>query len=164
MLVCNRGDCRAEAAADGREPAAAAEPGFCEFCGGSPVTAAVRAMEAACRDAGIARIVVLGGSPMLRTRLEQEASDGPTLRLVDGTRARTAAQVREDLAWADAIVIWAGTELAHKATMAYPTGEPRVITVTARGIPALARRVVRFARERGGEEGRAGATIQPETR
>jgi hypothetical protein len=39
-----------------------------------------------------------------------------------------------------------------------------VITVTARGIPALARRVVRFARERGGEEGRAGATIQPETR
>jgi hypothetical protein len=127
---------------------AASSPEFCEVCGGSPVSASLRDMTDACAAAGIRRLVVVGGSPNIRARLEREVGDVLELRLVDGTVARTAAQARDDLAWADVVVLWGSSELAHKATMAYPVGQPAVVRLVRRGIPALAREVVRHARGR----------------
>jgi hypothetical protein len=150
VLVCSRGDCQADASGDDRTPVRASLPSFCEICGGSRVSAAIRDMQAACKAFAIGRIVIVGGSPMLRTRLALELGDLPQARLVDGTMARTAAQAREDLSWADVVVIWAGSELLHKATMAYGHGHPRVIITTRRGIPALARTVARFAETQAG--------------
>jgi hypothetical protein len=148
LLVCRRGDCQAEARGDERTAAPASSPEFCEVCGGSPVSAALREMAEACAAASLRRLVVIGGSPTIRTRLERELGGALELRLVDGTVARTAAQAREDLAWADVVVLWGSSELAHKATMAYPPGHPRVVRLVRRGIPALAREVVRHARGR----------------
>lgn len=145
VLVCNRGDCRAEAHGDERSLAPAADPSFCEMCGGSPAAAAIEAMEAACAAAGVQRIVVLGGSPAVRARMKRDIGPPLEMRLIDGTAARSRGDARGDLDWADLVVIWAGTELAHKATMAYPAGDPRVITVARRGVPALARAVAKFA-------------------
>lgn len=148
VLVCNRGDCRAEAQEDERVLAPAVDASFCEICGGSPAAAAIEAMQAACAGASVHRVVVLGGSPSIRSRMQRDIGPPLELRLVDGTVARSRTQARDDLLWADLVVIWAGTELAHKATMAYPAGDPRVITVARRGIPALARAVTKFARGR----------------
>jgi hypothetical protein len=148
LLVCRRGDCQAETRDDDRMVVAASSPEFCEVCGGSPVSASLRTMVDACQTAGIRRLVVIGGSPTIRTRLERELGSALELRLVDGTVARTAVQARDDLAWADVVVLWGSSELAHKATMAYPVGNPKVVRLVRRGIPALAREVVRHARAR----------------
>jgi hypothetical protein len=153
VLVCHRGDCRTEVRAEERVVVSAASPEFCEVCGGSPVSTALREMSAACRHAGVRRIVVVGGSPVIRARLEREVGDELELRLVDGTTARSVGQAKEDLAWADLLIVWSGSELAHKATMAYPKGHPRMITLTRRGIPALARAVVGFTKGPGGAPG-----------
>src|SRR5690606_25158007 len=104
LLVCRRGDCLGEAQDDDRTRVPASSPEFCEVCGGSPVSTALRRMKEACDAAGIRRLVVVGGSSTLRTRLQKEVGDGLELRLVDGTFARTSAQAREDLAWADVVV------------------------------------------------------------
>jgi hypothetical protein len=150
VLVCSRGDCQADAVGDDRTPVHAWLPSFCEICGGSRVSAAVRDMQAACKAFDVGRIVIVGGSPMLRTRLALELGEFPQARLVDGTMARTAAQAKDDLAWANVVVIWAGSELLHKATMAYGHGHPQLITTTRRGIPALARAVARYAETHAG--------------
>jgi hypothetical protein len=146
LLVCRRGDCQAEVSGDDRRVVPPSRPELCEMCGGSRVSAALRDMVAACQAGRTLRIVVLGGSPALRTRLAREVGAALELRLVDGTMARTAQQAREDLGWADLVVIWAGTELLHKATMAYPRGSDRIVTTTRRSLPALARRIEDFAR------------------
>jgi len=153
LLVCHRGDCRAELGGDDRTVAKAATPAFCEMCGGSPVALALRDMTAACIEGGVRRIVIVGGSPTLRTRLGREVGPTPVLRLVDGTMARTTSQALSDMEWADLVVIWAGSELLHKATTPYPKGSAHLITVSRRGIPALARAVTRFAQAGEGGHG-----------
>ena len=145
LLVCRRGDCQVEARDDGRTVAPASSPDFCEVCGGSPVSASIRTLIDACAAAGIRRLVVVGGSPTIRTRLEREIGGALELRLVDGTLARTGNQAKDDLAWADVVVLWGSTELAHKATMAFPVSHPRVLRLTRRGIPTLVREVERYA-------------------
>ena len=45
-------------------------------------------------------------------------------RFVDGTARRTEAATRADIAWADVVVIWAPTRLAHTVSDLY-TGSAR---------------------------------------
>src|SRR3954451_20047386 len=73
--------CAHRARADGRTvvavPAAA-----CSVCNGSNNARAVREMVAACREAGIERLVVVGGSPCMRQELLRLVGEALVLRLV----------------------------------------------------------------------------------
>lgn len=57
--------CEPRAAADGR-PVVRVPPAFCTSCGGSNNARAVAELTAACRETGIERLLVVGGSPNMR--------------------------------------------------------------------------------------------------
>ena len=153
VAVCSRGDCRAEAASesgqgvgDARIVAPAATQADCAICGGSANRREVDRMVDAWRRAGLARLCVVGGSPNTRKELEDLVAGRLELRLVDGTSNRAAAQVAADLAWADRVALWGGTQLDHKVSEKYRG--PRVVQFAKRSIGALAREMVRSV-ERG---------------
>lgn len=143
MLVCQRGDCQGEARARGttRTIAIAATQTDCEICGGSVIEAAVQRLSDVFTSHKMKRICIIGGAPTIRRQLQDSASrTGLELRLIDGLSARTNKEAIADLAWANVVVIWASTQLKHKATQPY-AGD-NVIRVTSRGIPALVDEVV----------------------
>jgi len=163
VAVCSRGDCRAEAASesaqgvgapaaaegrrglatdgDARIVVAAATQADCAMCGGSANRREVDRMVDAWRRAGLARLCVVGGSPNTRKELEDLVAGRLELRLVDGTSNRAAAQVTADLAWADRVALWGGTQLDHKVSEKYRG--PNVVQFAKRSIGALAREMVR---------------------
>ncbi|MCW5776791.1 MAG: hypothetical protein KIS87_10155 [Phycisphaeraceae bacterium] len=146
MPVCTRGDCRAaaEPLAEGRTIAPAASPDACEICGGSANSAAIDRMVEACRAAGWTHLCIVGGSPATRKDVRRALAGRLEVTFVEGTASRTARQARDDTARADRVVLWGGTELAHKVSTLY-TG-PKVIQMAKRGVAALAEAVSESAR------------------
>ena len=138
---CNGNDCKAEAAASG-DATLLTNKKSCGVCGGSNDRNALRRMAEACREAGVSRVLVVGGTDNKRRELEDKKPPGVEWRLVDGTKSRKERHARPDLDWAQVVVIWASTELDHKVSSHYDLkGDPRVITVRARGISRLANEV-----------------------
>jgi hypothetical protein len=121
IAICGRGDCKAEFAEgdDRRTPVTAAAATDCEICRGSSNAKAVDDLVAAFRRAGLDRLCVVGGSPNTRTELERLVAGRIELRLIDGMSTRNAVQARTDLAWADRVAIWGGTQLAHRVSKLY---------------------------------------------
>jgi hypothetical protein len=153
LRVCQRGDCQARAAKlpDGRIPVAATSSADCDLCGGAAAAPALAAMRAACARAGWTRVCVVGGSPAVRQEIRQTAAPPPELRLIDGTIARTAPQARNDLAWADHVVLWGGTQLGHRVSTLY-SGSAHCSTVMKRSVQGLWEHLAeaaRLAAERG---------------
>ena len=146
IRVCSRGDCRERwaAVAAGREMAQALDTGRCEVCSGSTNKAAVDEMVEAFRAVGWKRLCVVGGSPNARTELEGLVAGRLELRLIDGTRTHTGAQARTNLAWADRVANWGGTQLDHKVSTLY--SGPNVVQLAKRGVSELARGMAESAR------------------
>lgn len=145
---CRTPECRA--IADDRTEIRVAPP-HCEICGGSDNRRAVEDMVAAMRDAGAAKLLVVGGSPSTRRDLESLCGGRMELRFVteeSNARRRKATAL---LRWCDLAVIWASTEISHKATAAIRG--PKVLTVGRRGVAALALEV--RDRCRGGQGARS---------
>ncbi len=141
--VCGRAECREVLAGDHRELLEVPRAN-CEVCGGSDNAGAVRRMVAACADAGVRRIVVVGGTPTLWGTLgELVAGDPIELRTIDGTRATNEREALQNCAWADLVIVWAPTPLAHRVSDLY--GADRCVAdhveVHRRGIAALATEV-----------------------
>lgn len=149
VLVCSRGDCRAETAdvADGRVIVAAATQDECAICGGSANARAVDEMVAVMRAVGLSRLCVVGGSPNTRNELERLVAGRADLRLVEGDGGRNGQQAQSDLAWADRVALWGGTILAHRVSKLY-RGD-HVIQFARRSIQELAREVARSITRRG---------------
>jgi hypothetical protein len=125
-------------------------PTYCERCGGSRNERALGELTEAAVRAGLRRIVVVGGSP--DTRRELRALDGALeLRLIDGTARRTRAEAQRDLDWADLVVVGGSSELNHKVSNLYTRerGTTPVITVSRRGVEAIAGAIVEHVRRRG---------------
>jgi hypothetical protein len=95
------------------------------------------------------RVVVVGGSPGTHDELRSLVAGGLELRLVAGTERRTSRDAKADLAWADLVVVWGGTELDHKVSKLYARGRgDHVVTCSRRGIAAMAATMVEAARRR----------------
>ena len=141
IRVCTRGDCKAEAKKqDSRIGLAAASHSDCEICGGSINARAVDDMVEALNRAGRSRLCIVGGSPNARDELSSLVDGRLDLRLLNGTKARNSTLAKADLAWADLVVLWGGTQLDHKVSTLY-TG-PTVISLARRSIRDLAAEVV----------------------
>ena len=130
---CGRQEC--SGGADDRVEIRVA-PTHCDVCGGSDNRRAVDRMVAGMRNAGITRLLVAGGSPGTRGDLERLCGGRIELRFVTGessVRRRDAAAL---VRWCDVALIWASTEIPHKATAAIRGA--KVLTVDRRGVAALA--------------------------
>jgi hypothetical protein len=115
----------------------------CRVCGGSDKRRACLRLRKALQTAGRhqLRLIVVGGAP--RTSAELASLDlGPvTMRSIFGDRPHELSGVRADIAWADLLLVWSATELAHKVSVPYVTtaqalGVP-IITCPRRGVAAL---------------------------
>lgn len=149
-LLCGRGDCatRAVEILAGRQPALAVRQADCEVCGGSVNRAAVDRMVAALDRTRFRRLCVVGGSPEAHRELTALAAGRLELRLVGNERRHTLRDAEANLLWADLVVIWGGTQIAHKVTELYPAGHPKIVTVHKRGVAQLAEEVVRTCQRR----------------
>ena len=142
---CSSPECIAAVADDGRQ-AVEVERAHCSVCSGSNNRRAMRRMASACREAGVRRVLVVGGRPPIYAEMEREIGRDLQLRFVDGTsNLPNGADALRDCAWADLLVIWAPTPLPHKVSSLYRAdvcGVAHRVTVHRRGIEALAAEVV----------------------
>jgi hypothetical protein len=129
---------------DGRLSVETDKP-HCSVCSGSNNTRALRRMAASCAEAGVRRVLILGGRPPVWTEMERILSPALQLRFVDGTsKLPNGSDALRDCAWADLLVIWAPTPLPHKVSGLYRPDVctvARRVTVHRRGIEALAMEV-----------------------
>lgn len=123
-----------------REIVTVDDPRGCEFCGGSDNRRAARRLVALARRNGIRRLCIVGGSPAVRTELEELLGGELELRLIDGTERRTQDRARADVEWADLVMVWGGSELDHKVSRHYtdqPASRRKLVQLARRGIAAL---------------------------
>jgi hypothetical protein len=147
-IVCARASCRASAPPD-RIVVDAAKPTDCTICRGSSNQREVGRAVEALAGGGLRRVVVIGGSPSTHEELRSLVDDRLELRLVAGTDRRTSRDASADLAWADLVVVWGGTELDHKVSKLYTDAKlPTVVTCPRRGIAALAETMIAAAGRR----------------
>lgn len=142
FLHCTQAECVAFARASGREPVPCDPRNTCQRCAGSDNARAVKDVLDACRQRGLSRLVIVGGSPTVRQELERLVPPELELRLVDGTRARPLDQAKADLQWADVVLLWGATELHHKVSNQYQDGatgawKRKLVHVPKRGIAQL---------------------------
>lgn len=135
-LHCHSPECIAFAKASGRAPLPADSKQRCVRCGGSENARAARELT----EAGIKRLVVVGGTPATREELERLLGGAIELRLVDGTRHRPIERAKADLEWADRVLLWGATELHHKVSKQYADAaatKHKVVHVPKRGVAQL---------------------------
>lgn len=140
FLHCAGADCVAAAKASGREPMPCDPRSTCERCGGSANKRAAADVLEAFAQAGVKRLVIVGGSPAVREELEQTLGSALQLRMVDGTERRTVDHAKADLAWGDLILLWGASELHHKVSMQYTNlteHKRKLVRVQTRGVAAL---------------------------
>lgn len=142
---CSSPDCIAAVVDDGRR-AIEVERAHCSICSGSNNVRAMRRMASACADAGVRRVLVVGGRPPMYAEMERILGRDLQLRFVDGTsNLPNGTDALRDCAWADLLVIWAPTPLPHKVSTLYRAdvcGVAHRVTVHRRGIEALAAEVI----------------------
>jgi hypothetical protein len=139
-LHCASPECVGFAKGSGRQPLPCDPKSTCERCGGSDNRRAATDLIEACRRKGIARLVVVGGSPAVRQELEATLGSALQLRLVDGTERRTIDHSKADLEWGDLVLLWGASELHHKVSMQYTNlaeFKRKGVRVQLRGVAAL---------------------------
>ncbi len=114
----------------------------CLICGGSSQRRAARVLREALLQAGLRRVVILGGTPPQHATLrELFAASEVELRLIEGSsRGHSASEALPQLEWAQLLVIWASTPLNHKVSVAYTSKAQaglKQLTIARRGVESL---------------------------
>ena len=122
------------------------EKQFCVVCGGSNDRTALEEMAHALRDAGLCRVVVVGGTDAKFAQIREHSPAGIEWRFVDGLNNVNETKAKADLKWGDVIIIWGGTPLPHRVSGLYSSASHAKVA-NATGITTLAREAARFARE-----------------
>lgn len=152
-LHCASPECIAWAQASGRTPLSCEPRSACERCGGSENRRAEAELKEAFRQAGVTKLLVVGGSPSVREDLEEHLGEEIELRLIDGTERRTLDRARADLEWADVALVWGASELHHKVSNQYTQAPAplnrKVVNSRQRGIKMALREVVEHLHRRG---------------
>jgi hypothetical protein len=95
-------------------------------------------MTAALRAKDIRRVLVVGGAPSTREHLLRLTAGAVEVRCVDGEARPQARVAAAQKRWADLVVIWSSTILAHRVSNHYQA-EPGVqqVIVVRRGVGSL---------------------------
>lgn len=146
-LHCHTPECTSYARASGRTAVQADSKKHCHRCGGSENSRAAQELV----EAGLHRLVVVGGTPATREELERLLGKTIELRLVDGTRHRPIDRAKADLDWADRVLLWGATELHHKVSKQYAdvaATRHKVVHVPRRGVAQLLAGAIESVRRR----------------
>lgn len=109
----------------------------CENCGGSDHRAAALRFMTACKSGKVRRVLIVGGNPTSRQALTTLLV-GLDVQLLDGTGTMTAVRARQLREWADLVLIWGKTQLAHRVSTHFTSSRDRkVVTAARRGIGGL---------------------------
>jgi hypothetical protein len=127
-------------------------PGHCRICRGSTARRSLEEMSFSCAEAGVKRVLVLGGAPATHTELKNLAPAELELRLIEGDVTRDRQRAAADIKWCDIVVLWAGTILGHEVSKQYlkgkKGGEKPVIIAKRRSVEALCAEVIAFLERR----------------
>jgi|GEM_PF-812807 len=118
---------------------------LCGVCHGSNNQRAATALKAHLAAAGLTHLLIVGGSDDTRTEVDLLLDgDGLEVRQIDGTRAQTLKVAKEQMNWADVVVVWGSSELDHKVSNLYKAPPPghRLVTLHKRGIEAMCNEVI----------------------
>jgi hypothetical protein len=109
----------------------------CESCGGSANGAAASRFVAACRAAGVRRVLIVGGNPATRDVARRLLSE-LDVTLIDGTVALPSGRARQLTERAELILVWGATQLDHRVSKHFTDiHDPKVVRVARRGLAAL---------------------------
>ena len=140
---CGGNNCAAKAEAVGRQTLLV-ERAHCMICGGSNDRRALEEMASAAAASNVSKILVVGGTDAKRREIREKSPRGVEWRFVDGKKSKDDRYFRHNRRWAEVIAIWGSTELDHKVSEHFVRkGDARIVTVSRRGIGALADGVVR---------------------
>ena len=140
---CGGNNCAAKAEAVGRQTLLV-ERAHCMICGGSNDRRALEDMASAAAASNVSKVLVVGGTDAKRREIREKSPRGVEWRFVDGKKSKDDRYFRHNRRWAEVIVIWGSTELDHKVSEHFVRkGDARIVTVSRRGIGALAEEVVR---------------------
>jgi hypothetical protein len=93
----------------------------------------------------VARLLVVGGSPVYRDEMIKHVDQRLACRFVDGTREPRRDEAKANRAWADLCVVWGPSQLKHKISDQYKGAQQKVM-VTERSIKSLCRTVIEYVR------------------
>ena len=113
----------------------------CEVCSGSDMTRAFAQASEALMLNGFRRVTIVGGSLGYHRHLRHGLDDRVELKLVEGTRKRTARQAKRDMADSQLVVIWGGSLPREEVERLYGDPEVRLLVVDHRGMGAMLREV-----------------------
>lgn len=152
-MCCANAECRSRS--QGRA-VLAVQRHACSVCGGSNTQRAVEQALAACTQAGIGKVCVVGGSPAVREELARRMGRHFKLTLVDGTQSPDSHQARAHVRGHDVVMIAGASELDHKLSGVYEMwrAEGTIITVSRRGVEAMAEALGTHASRRQAASGR----------
>ncbi|HXF51344.1 MAG TPA: hypothetical protein VNM43_06650 [Dehalococcoidia bacterium] len=136
---------------NGRERVAVA-PEQCSECGGSANRREAARLAEALRAAGKRRLLIVGGSPGTRQDLKRQLAGAAELRMIEGSGGVRRRDADRHIAWADLVVVWGPTELAHRVSNLFTESalaRGKLVQVPRRGVAALCRQVrLHLARSR----------------
>jgi len=149
VLFCDHAYCRG--ALERRHSAETLIPvkdsSYCFLCRGSTICRSLEEAAEACVEAGVRRILVVGGMPASHTEIRDNTPLGVEFRLVEGDTDRHRQRVQADLRWCDLAVIWGSTILSHSLSGGYTRrkspGGPFIIRITRRSVEALCTEVIK---------------------
>ncbi len=148
VVACRRAECQ-RTAPGGRTIITTSTTKDCSICGGSANQSGIARAVAEMAAHGLKKLVVVGGAPSTQDELRDLVGAQIALRIIPGTDRRTGRDADADLAWADLVIVWGGTELDHKVSKLYTDKrDPKVITCSKRGIAALAETLQQAASRR----------------
>lgn len=118
-----------------------AVPTDCESCGGSENQRSTAEFLVEARTCHVRRVVVVGGTPTLRTELGKLLGGALELRLTDGTGNRDGRRARADVGWSDLVLVCGKSELDHRISNLYTEGPAserhKIVNVARGGIAAI---------------------------
>ena len=153
--VCHHADCRALAAAS-HWVVVDGTPAACAVCHGSDNDRAYARLSRAWREAGLGKLIVVGGAEdsFAELRRHNETHKHPDLRLVEGGHRPDKRQARDLCRGADLVVLWGSTQVHHAETEVWSSAAHAQDTPALtmgngqRGVKALAEAVLDWVARR----------------
>ena len=136
---CGNGDCRQQAATrPGARRLLLVDRQHCEVCGGSANRSALERMADPLRNRGLSRVLVVGGTEVGEREIRESSPGYVEWRFVNTKVARDDRYYRSGRDWAEVTVVWSSTPLPHKVSRHFEDGGGIRVTVSRRGVAALA--------------------------
>lgn len=145
-LSCADPLCQQELRDQGGYPMLTQDPAQCECCQNTDSRRMATRFARACRERGLYRVVLVGGSPTTHAELQQLPLQGIQLKLIDGKQNRDLQQATNDMRHNHLVIIWASTMIQHKVSKLYTDQqnqhETKLIVAEPRGLAQMLREVL----------------------